>query len=72
MLFSTITVDFKRFFSVINIIFLIKVQSWIFKSFSNDTATSTATATASAANKTWVFKSFSETPRETLEDHWHC
>ena len=37
---------------------LLKKQSWIFKSFSDVTATATATtdATSSAANKTWIFK----------------
>ena len=34
-------------------------QGWIFKSFSNATATTDASAIASAANKIWIFKSFS-------------
>ena len=36
------------------------IQSWIFKSFNDDKATTDATATASAANKTGIFKSFSD------------
>ncbi len=53
-----------------------KAQSYIFKSFSYTnaiaTATATSDATASASNKIRIINHFSETPRKTLEDNWHC
>ena len=53
-----------------------KERSWIFKSFSDATATTDATADTtaivSAANKILIIKLFPETPTETLEDHSHC
>ena len=53
--------------------------SWIFKSFSDATATATATATTAVTAtvssvlpiKYGSLNHFLETPWETLEDHWH-
>ena len=41
-------------------------QSLIFKSFINDTATDTTDATATAANRTWISKSFSRNATKSL------
>ena len=52
--------SFKKAYKT-NIILSKKADLDLFKSFSDATATATtnAIATASAANKTWIFKSFS-------------
>ncbi len=54
---------FNSLFIRFEAIYWLRHQSWIFKSFSDATATANATtdatATASAANKSRIFKSFS-------------